>query len=182
MVSTLRSQRLTARAVARDIITGEICSRCLFIVDTRRLWTDILDARCSDEAAAPILRVHLIPCRWRRQFIRNITNFVLNCSTTHSGEELFSCSPAERKKLNLTPSGAQVMNGAIIPLPQYALMAYTVITSQQIPCFSPHKTYFFFVTVFPKIIPGVNTEKCSLLNLQNTLLIIRVCFIACRTL
>jgi len=33
MVSTLRSQRLTARAVAWDIITGEICSRYLFIVD-----------------------------------------------------------------------------------------------------------------------------------------------------
>ena len=67
MVSTLRSRRLTARAMARDIITGEICSRCLFIVDTRRLRTVILDARCSDETAPSILRVLLIPCRWRRQ-------------------------------------------------------------------------------------------------------------------
>ena len=41
------------------------------------------------------------------RFIRNITNFVLEYSTTLSGEKfLFSYSPAERKVLHLPPSGA----------------------------------------------------------------------------
>jgi hypothetical protein len=62
----VRSRRFRARAMTGDIVTGEIYSRYLFIVDTRSLRAVILDALCSDETAASICRVH-IPCRWRRQ-------------------------------------------------------------------------------------------------------------------